>query len=156
MSYKLIKKIKDDKFDEENLQRYNLMVQLGVRDLQIAVVDSSDSRLIFFEDYILGDLSSHNELLGVLRTIFESHELLTAGFWHRVLFSIKNNKMVQVPGPLFDPKAVAEYLSFNATVDPEKEDVLFCKNFSTDAVTVFTLQKELNVCGLTACIPTAR
>jgi hypothetical protein len=143
-SYKLIKKIKDDKFDEEKLQQYNLLVQLGVRDLQVAIVDTKDDRLLFFEDYILSDLNSHEELLQVLRTLFESHELLTVGFWHNVVFSIKNNKMVQVPGPLFEEHAVPDYLNFNAVVDTAKENVLFCKNISSDAVTVFAFQKELH------------
>ena len=144
ISYKLIKKIKDDKFDEENLQHYNLLVQLGVRDIQIGVVDSTNNRVVFFEDYILTDLNSHDELLNVLKNIFESHELLTAGFWRSVLFSIKNNKMVQVPGPLFEEQAIADYLRFNAVIDPDKEEVLFCRNSSTDAVTVFAFQKELH------------
>jgi hypothetical protein len=144
ISYKLIKKIKDDKFDEEELQHYDLLVQLGARDLQAAVIDPRDKRVIFFEDYILNDLSSHEELLTILKTIFDSHELLTAGFWHSVLFSVKNNKMVQVPGPLFEEAAIADYIGFNAVVDPEKEDFLFCRNISSDAVTVFAFQKDLH------------
>jgi hypothetical protein len=141
--YKLIKKIKDDKFDEENLQHYDLLIQLGVRDLQIAVVDSADRRLLFFEDYILNDLASHDELLHVLRTVFDSHELVTAGFWQRVLVSLKNNKMVQVPAALFDESAAARYLSFNAVVDESKEEVMFCKNRGSEAITVFAVQKDL-------------
>ena len=97
LSYKLIKKIKDEKFDEEKLQHYVLLIQLGIRDFQVAVVDGNDSRLIFFEDYVLSDINSHSELLGLLKTLFESHELLTAGFWKKVKVSIKNNKVIQVP-----------------------------------------------------------
>ncbi|HNT51564.1 MAG TPA: DUF3822 family protein, partial [Cyclobacteriaceae bacterium] len=58
--FKLIKKIKDDRFDEEKLHQYTLLVQLGIRDLQVAIVDSEDSRLVFFEDYVLGDSNSHS------------------------------------------------------------------------------------------------
>ena len=43
LSYKLIKKIKDEKFDEEKLQHYVLLIQLGTRDFQVAVID--DNRL---------------------------------------------------------------------------------------------------------------
>jgi len=144
ISYKLIKKIKDDKFDEDKLHHYALLLQLGVRDLQVAVVDVDGNKLLFFEDYVLGDLSSHSELIEVLQSLFESHQVLMAGFWKRVIFSIKNNKMVQVPASLFVEEAAIEYLGFNATFDIEKEDVLFCRNKLSDATTIFAFQKELN------------
>lgn len=143
-NYKLIKKIKDDKFDEEELQRYSLLVQLGVRDLQIAAIDSADARVVLFEDYIFSDLHSHDELLGVLRSLFDSHELVTAGFWKSILFSTKNNKMIQVPGPLFKKEATKEYLGFNAAVDHKKEEALFCQNITADVITVFAFQRELH------------
>jgi hypothetical protein len=143
VSYKLIKKIKDDRFDEEKLHLYTLLVQLGVRDLQIAVVDSADNRMVFFEDYILNDLSSHDELLSVLRVLFESHELLMAGFWKRVIISTKNHKLVQVPASLFIDQEATEYLRFNVQFDSEKDEVLFCHHGQSDVVTVFAMQKGL-------------
>ncbi len=143
VSHKLIRKIKDDKFDAEKLDQYILLAQLGVRDLQVAVVDSADNRLIFFEDYIFNDLNSYEELMAVLRTLYESHELLMAGFWKSVVFSIKNNHLVQVPDSLFVPSAAQEYLRFNAQSDKEKEETLFCRHRLSDAVTVFAIPREL-------------
>ena len=143
INYKLIKKIKDSKFDEEQLHLYTLLVQLGVRDCQVAVIDD-EKRIVLLEDYVFGELSSHEELIDQLRGLFESHQLLMAGFWKKVTFSIKNSKMVQVPESLFIEDAAAEYLKFNATIDPVKEDVLFCQNNLTDAITVFAVPKELH------------
>src|SRR5260221_6860231 len=82
VNYKLIRKIKDDKFDAEELDQYTLLTQLGVRDLQVAVVDSADNRLLFFEDYIFNGLNSYDELMVVVRSLYDSHELLMAGFWN--------------------------------------------------------------------------
>ncbi|MDZ7650583.1 MAG: DUF3822 family protein [Cytophagales bacterium] len=96
--FKLIKKIKDDRFDEEKLHQYDLLIQLGIRDLQLAIVDTQDSRLLFFEDYVLGDLSSHQQLFDLFKVLFDSHPVLQAGFWKEVRVSIKNTKFVQVPG----------------------------------------------------------
>jgi Protein of unknown function (DUF3822) len=143
VGYKLIKKIKDDRFDEENIHQYDLLVQLSVRDFQIGIVDSSDGRVLFFEDYVLGDLSSHQELLTLFQTLFESHQVLQAGFWNSVKVSIKNSKFVQVPNSLFVEEAASEYLKFNAHIDQEKEDVIFCHNKKIDAVTVFAVQSDL-------------
>ena len=143
IGYKLIKKIKDDRFDEDNIHQYDLLVQLSVRDFQIGIVDCSDGRVLFFEDYVLGDLSSHQELLTLFQTLFESHPVLQAGFWNSVKVSIKNSKFVQVPNSLFVEEAASEYLKFNANIDQEKEDVLFCYNEKIDAVTIFAVQKDL-------------
>lgn len=141
--HKLIKKIKDEKFDEEKLQRYTLLVQVGAKDIQTAVVDSDDDRLIFFEDFVLSDVNSPEDLHAALKALFESHEHLMAGFWKEVKLSIKNNKFVQVPSPLFLEEAAEEYLSFNAVVDSKKEAALFCRNHQCDAVTVYAVQKDL-------------
>jgi len=143
IGYKLIKKIKDDRFDEEHIHQYDLLIQLSVRDFQICIVDSADGRVLFFEDYVLGDLNSHHELLQLFQSLFESHPVLQAGFWKRVTVSIKNNKFVHVPDALFIEESSIDYLKFNANIDPEKEEVVFCKNKSVDVVTVFSVQKEL-------------
>ena len=140
--HKLIKKIKDEKFDEEKLQRYILLTQIGAKDFQAAVIDSDDNRLIFFEDYVFNEVNSSSELQEALQSLFESHEYLSAGFWKEVRVSIKNNKFVQVPSSLFIASAADEYLRFNAQVDAEKESVHVCRNNKTDAVTIFALQNE--------------
>ncbi|NOS90552.1 MAG: DUF3822 family protein [Cyclobacteriaceae bacterium] len=142
-NYKLLKKIKDDRFDEEKLHQYRLLIQIGVRDFQVAVVAESDQRLLFFEDYILNDLNSYDEQLTVLRGLFEAHAVLQAGFWKEVKISIKNNKFIQLPTTLFLSNSTAEYLKFNATIDPAAELVLNCENLSLNITTVYAAQKEL-------------
>ncbi len=143
LSYKLIKKIKDDKFDVDNLHQYTLLIHLGVRDLQVGIVDNED-RLLFFEDYIFQNLNSSEDQHALLKELFEAHHLLTAGFWKTVKFSIKNNKLVQVPDSLFIPEAAAEYLKLNARFDAEKEVVLSCQNIKSNAVTVFALHRGIH------------
>jgi hypothetical protein len=142
LSYKLIKKIKDEKFDEENLHQYTLMVQLGVRDMQVGVVDESQ-RLLLFEDYVFSEIQSPDEQFRITRDLYESHPLLMAGFWKNVTFSTKNNKFAQVPSSLFDEHSAYDYLKFNAPVDPGKEKILFCHNHQLDAVTVFAVTHQL-------------
>jgi len=144
LGFKLIKKIRDDRFDEEKLHQYDLLIQLGVRDLQIAIIDAQDSRLLFLEDYVLGDLSSHEEMLTLFKNLFDSHPVLQAGFWKGVWIAIKNTKFAQVPASLFVKEAAAEYLQFNAQIDLSKEDVIDCENIKLEAVTVFALQKEMH------------
>ena len=141
--HKLIKKIKDEKFEEEKLHRYTLLTQIGAKDFQTAVVDTDDNRLIYFEDYVLSEINSPKDLSTALKALYESHENLMAGFWKTVKVSFKNNKFVHVPAALFLEEAATEYLSFNAVVDPLRETTHFCRNKQTDAVTVYAVQREL-------------
>ncbi|MCX8492118.1 MAG: DUF3822 family protein [Cyclobacteriaceae bacterium] len=143
--YKLVKKIKDDRFDEERIHQYRLLIQLGVRDFQVAVVASSDQRLLFFEDYVLADLYTHQELMQLVKTLFEEHAILQAGFWMEVKISIKNNKFVQVPTDLFQSDKALDYLNFNARVDPAVETTLYCENTTQDIMTVFAIQSDLHL-----------
>ncbi|CAN5356801.1 DUF3822 family protein [soil metagenome] len=141
--HKLIKKIKDEKFDEDQLHRYILLTQIGAKDFQVAVVDSADNRLIFFEDYVFNEVNSQSELQEALQSLFDSHEYLLAGFWKEVKVSIKNNKFIHVPSSLFIESAADDYLKFNAVLDTEKEAVRIGRNIKTDAVTVFALQQDM-------------
>lgn len=139
LKYKLIKKVKDEKFDVDSLQHYSLLIQLGARDMQVGVIDTRENRMILLEDYILDDLQSSEEQLQLLQTLFESHTLLLAGFWKNVKFCIKNNKFIQVPSSLFEAGAAGEYLRFNANVNTDREEVLFCRHAASEIVTVFSI-----------------
>jgi hypothetical protein len=143
LGYKLIKKIKDDRFDEENIHHYDLLIQFSVRDLQISIVDSTDQRVVFFEDFVFGEVNSHDELFNLFKSLFESHSLLLAGFWKSVKISVKNNKFVQVPASLFLEEAKAEYLQFNAQLDLNKEAFLHCTGSQSGAITIFSIQKDI-------------
>lgn len=142
-NYKLIKKIKDERFDEEFLHHYHLLLQLSTRDFQLLVVDPTDNKILLLEDFVLPNLTSHDELMQMLDQLFDSHALLKAGFWKKIKISIKNQKFVQVPQALFAEESLAEYLKFNAPVDSVKEDSLSTVNTRTQAVTIFAINKDL-------------
>jgi len=142
-NFKLIKKVKDENFDLEKLHQYTLLINSGVRDFQVGVVDNQDNRVIFFEDYVLGDSKDHNEHLEAVKSLFESHELLEAGFWKQVIIGIKNGKFVQVPSALFSESSASDYLKFNARIEDE-EIVLHSGTSATDAITVFAVHKGLH------------
>jgi hypothetical protein len=140
-SYKLLKKIKDDKFDVDMLHQYTLLLQIGVRDFQLCVVDPSN-RCLLLEDYVLANLRSSTELLETLQRLFEEHHLLGAGFWKSVKVSFKNNKFSMIPGPLFMEEAMDEYLALNCQL-LESEKTFYFKNLHTDAITVFAVNEEI-------------
>jgi hypothetical protein len=143
LSYKLIKKIKDERFDEDLIHQYHLFIHIGARDLQVGVIDPQENRFLLLEDYVFPSLGSHEELIQLLDQLFDAHAFLKAAFWKGIKISVKNNKFVQVPEVLYVEEAQAEYLNFNAAIDVEEEDVLSVVNAGTKALTVFAMQREL-------------
>ena len=142
--YRLIKKIKDDKFDVDSLHHYNLLVQVGVRDVQVAVVDSRDNRCLLLEDFVLAHAKSYVELNTFLSALFSDHHLLMAGFWKKVRVSIKNHKFSLVPSALFVKEATHDYIQLNSQLDETNEVVLYYKHIKSDAICVFAVNKELH------------
>ncbi len=143
LNYKLIKKIKDERFDVELINQYYLLIHIGTRDLQIGVLDGEQNRMLLLEDYVFPSLSTHEELLQVLEQLFDAHELLKAAFWKSIKVSIKNNKFVQVPQTLYVEESKAEYLQFNAQINAENEYVESVLNMRSKATTIFTFPKEM-------------
>jgi len=143
LNYKLIKKIKDERFDEDNIHQYHLLINIGSRDLQVAVIHDVEPRILLMEDYVFPSLASHQELMAILENLFDAHPFLRAAFWKQIRISIKNSKFVQVPEVLYVEEAKYEYLKYNANVNPAEEDILHIRNPRSQAVTVFALQKDL-------------
>lgn len=142
LNYKLIKKIKDERFDEDLIHQYQLLINIGFRDLQIGVIDDQENRMLLLEDYVFPSLASGDDLLQILDQLFDAHAFLRAAFWKGIKVSIKNNKYVQVPEALFLEEAKSEYLRFNAYVEDD-EEVASIFNPKTKAVTVFAIPSAL-------------
>ena len=142
-NYKVIRKAKDDRFDEEFLHLYELNILTGPKDFQIAVIDSEEKRLLLLEDYAMGHVQSHSDLMAALKELFDEHALLKAGFWKLVKIGIKNSKFCQVPAGLFDPAKAIDYLKLNAPVDAEKEKVFFNQNEKSESINVFAVPIDL-------------
>ena len=141
--YKLLKKIKDDKFDVDQLHLYNLYILMGTRDLQLMVLDSSQNRCLLVEDYVLANTTTYGELIVILENLFDDHHLLMAGFWAKVKFGIKNNKFSLVPAHLFSEEGLYDYLRLNCKIDPNKDNFLYYKHLSSEAVNTFAVNKRL-------------
>ncbi len=141
-SYRLIKKIKDERFEEEALHDYHLILHIGIRDFQVLVI-AGDQRVILLEDYVLPEISSSTVLLQTIEEIFEAHSVLKAGFWKKISICFKSQKFVQVPAALFTPESMHEYLLFNAQVDPARETVLKIEHPGKETVTVFAVYTEI-------------
>lgn len=141
--YKLVRKIKDEKFNVDNLHLYHLLLQIGPRDFQIAVTDQETSNCFLLEEYRFGGVKDYDGLIRILTNIFDEHHILLAGFWESVRVSIKNKKFTLVSSPLFDKESLHDYLSLNCTVNRNSDDLYYYQHAKIDAVNVFSVNKKL-------------
>ncbi|MEQ9423690.1 MAG: DUF3822 family protein [Cyclobacteriaceae bacterium] len=142
-NYKLHKKVKDDAFDVDSLQNYCLSVQIGIRDLQICVTDTTNNKCLIVEDFIFEGVKTINTRLVVVQKLFENHHLLMAGFWHSIKISLKSHKFTLVPSDHFLIEAAKDYLNVNCEVRDKTEDVFTYKHIGSNAVNIFTGDKKL-------------
>ena len=143
LNHKLIRKIKDDLFDEENIDQYHLLINIGTRDFQLLVIEPQGNKVLLMEDFVLPGITSNEELLHILEQLFDSHAFLKAGFWKKIKVCVKNQKFVQVPKELFSEDSIADYLKFNASVDTAKEECQSSVNLKAQAVTAFAINSDL-------------
>jgi hypothetical protein len=143
LQYKLIRKTKDELFDEEFIHQYHLLLNIGTRDFQLLVIEPESNKVLLLEDFVLPSLTSNEELLRILDQLFDSHAFLKAGFWKKIKVSVKNQKFVQVPQALFAEDSLGEYLKFNALIDPAHESFIASFNKRSQAVTVFAINNDL-------------
>ena len=141
--YKLFKKIKEDKFEVDQLHNYDLNLLLGNRDLQLSVVDNRNNRCLIVEDFIISSIDSYAKLVNVFEQIFDDHHLLKAGFWSSVKVGIKGNKFALVPESLFNPESIFDYLKFNCKVNKEYDELLYYKHSKSEAVNTFAIDTRL-------------
>jgi hypothetical protein len=142
-TFKQIKKIRDDRFDEESIHEYSLLINIGPRDIQVAVLHGPENLVLFLQDYVFPGVSSTQELIDALDELFEQHAFLKAGFWKTIKLSFKNQKLVQVPRELFVQESAAKYLKFNAPINKTLDEVFHIDMRSSQAVTIFAVQKDL-------------
>ncbi len=142
-NFKLLKKVKDTKFDVDDLHHYDLCLQVGVRDFQFCVIDTRSNKCLLYEDFAFENVKTINSRLQAVKDLFESHHVLMAGFWHSIKLSVKGHKFALVPQPIFSQDGLADYLSFNTPYNPQYEAVYFYKHIATEAVNVFSADKKL-------------
>ncbi len=136
--YRLLKKIRDDQFDEDQIGECSLALLTGRHDLQVLVYHETLRRALWLEDYVFPSSKNDDDWLEALQEVFDQHPFLTAGYWRRILAGIKTSSFVQTPQALFEPEFAAQYLHYNASVHPS-EDVQYYQQDEGSIATSFTL-----------------
>jgi hypothetical protein len=142
-SFRLLKKIKDPKFEIDRLEFYSLSLYIGLKDFQIVVTDYEMGYVILLEDYVFDPEIKEQEKKEAIRFIFDDHHLLLANFWKSINLIIKNRNYSFVPHDLFDEKKSASYLGINTTFDPAEDELMLTYHKYLDLVNVFSVPASI-------------
>ncbi len=142
-SFRLLKKIKDPKFEIDRLEFYSLSLFIGLRDFQILIIDSETKQCILLEDYILDPELDEDNRFAVIKFIVDDHHLLLANFWNSINVIIKNRTFSFIPKKLFTEEKVATYLKLNSAFDPSNNEVMLTYHKELDFVNVFSTPRPI-------------
>lgn len=141
--FRLLKKIKDPKFEIDRLEFYSLSLFLGIRDFQLLITDVESNRCLLLEDYVFDSDVGEQEKFESIRFIFDDHHLLLAKFWHSINFIVKNRSFSLIPKDHFEEEKVSAYLQINSHMDIDKDEIMLCYHKDLELVNVFSVSRSI-------------
>lgn len=141
--FRLLKKIKDPKFDIDRLEFYSLSLYIGIADFQVLIIDTAINQCVLLEDYVLEPKLNAEEKTSAIKFIFDDHHLLLANFWKSIAVIIKNKAYSFVPKALFKEEKTSSYLKINTTFNPSHEEIMLTYHKQLGFVNVFSVPKSI-------------
>jgi hypothetical protein len=142
--YRLVKKIKDELLNVDEISSYNLYLQISNHVFRFCITDVVKNRCLHLEDYKISFISHPNQLIQQLERLYDEHHLLKAGFWKSIWLAVKNVNFSLVPNSLFDKNFLKEYISINTSLcSMPDEAYYYYTQKSTDAVNIFSADKKI-------------
>ena len=82
-NHKLTTRVKDESFSIDELQSYNLYLNIGNESFEFCAVKNETNKCVLLEEYSFSNINNNNDLENELSAIWENHHLLKAGFWKK-------------------------------------------------------------------------
>lgn len=141
--FRQTQKILDESFHTGALGNYQLYLAIGKQTIRAAVADAGRNKFILLEEYELSNVYTPLQTAQQVREILQSHPMLGLGGWKAIRVAIKSQSFTLVPQTLFEPRAAADYLRLNCSLDVYHEEVLTYHHTAIDAVNIFAADKYL-------------
>lgn len=142
--FKQSAKVKDESFNVEDLQSYNLYLNIGFQSLEFCIVNNQNNKCIYLEEYKLNNINSYDDLVIEMQSIWDEHAFLNAGFWKKVRVAYNNQNFTFIPSSLFNKENKKDYLDFSCDVNHEEESIAIYKHISFSGVNVFSYSKKVD------------
>ncbi len=131
----------DEAFDEKKTASYQLLLQMGVNDIQVAIHDKQQNKYIALEKYVVSNTDNFEALTDLFDILSKESKLIDHVF-QSVICLIVSNLSTLVPSVLFEEDKKEIYLNFNASLT-EDEVIMTDEINSLDAKNIFALPASL-------------
>ena len=142
--HQLSAKVKDESFSIDELQHYNLYITISFHSIEFCIVSNKNNKCIYLEEYTLAQVNNQSDLLNEMKTLWENHHLLNAGFWKKVRVAYKNQHFTFIPSSLYSKENKEDYLKFTCDINTEEEIIDVYKHISFTGVNIFSYPKSIS------------
>lgn len=142
-THKLITKVKDESFNVDELQHYNLNLNIGYDSFEFCVIKNETNKCILLEEYVFQNVNNNVDLLREMKLIWDNHHLLKAGFWKKIKVSFNNQQFNFIPKSLFNKSNLEDYISFTSNFDKNTEHIGVYNHISFSGINVFSYPKNI-------------
>lgn len=131
----------DEAFDVNKTSNCQLIIQIGMDGVQLAVNDKINNKYIAFEKYAFQNVFSFKIVPELLDILFKNSKLVPH-IYKTVACVLVNDRSTLIPNPLFENDKKEMYLNFNASLD--KDDLVLVDDLkSLDAKNIFVVPSAL-------------
>ena len=131
----------DEAFDKAKAMGYQLVLQIGVEGVQLAVKEIQRNKYIALESYRFTDIYSFDTVVDLWNVLSGESSLVPVKY-KAVTCLVVNNQSTIVPSPLFEDSKKGMYLKFNTAV--QEDDLIVVDDIKNlDAKNVFALPLAL-------------
>jgi hypothetical protein len=131
----------DEAFDEKKTTSYQLLLQIGVNDIQVAIHDKQQNKYIALEKYVVSNTDNFEALTDLFDILLKESKLIDHVF-QSVICLIVSNLSTLVPSALFEEDKKEMYLNFNSSL-AEHEVIMTDEIKSLDAKNIFAIPASL-------------
>lgn len=136
-------KIKDSDFDVNLLSQYNLYLHVYLNNLNVCVVDTQADKCLLFEQHDFTTTAIDITLLECLKNIWDSHQLLSAPFWNKVVVISINQDFTFIPTKYYSEETALFYLKANCEAVWEQHEIMHTKHDELDTVSAFPVNQDI-------------
>ena len=127
----------DEAFDAKKTSSYQLLLQIGISDILVGILDKQKNKYISLEKYSVSNVHNFEGVADLIDILLKESKLLDHKF-QSVSCIIVNNISTLVPNALFEEDRKKMYLKFNATLEGN-ELIVVDEIRSLDAKNVFAI-----------------
>ena len=131
----------DEAFDAKKTASYQLLLQIGISDIQVAIQDKQKNKYIALEKYNITNAYNFEAVAELFDSLLKESKLINHKF-QSVACIVVNNLSTLVPNVLYEDDRKKMYLKFNASLEGN-EFIVVDEIRSLDAKNVFALPFSL-------------